>query len=319
MKNTETQRHKGTKARIQCFFTARLCAFVSLCLCVFPYSFGFVPNMFGAASTAPPVADCDRECLRGFITQYLNAMLAHSPGTLPVNDKVRLTEDTVEMRLGEGLWKNASRLRPYRQDILDVKQGVAAATVIVEEEGSPGLVVVRLKITDKKITEVETQVTRNQAQGAIFAIDALQSTNNAMAVVPEPSQRNSREEAIKLAQFYPAGLKIWSFVTVDAPFAPNAYRLENGRYTAGPPAANPASQNMKTQRIIAHPAITTRVAAVDEELGIVLLRMNFGDTGSYGSGNALIVWEAFKIYGGQIHAGEAFNGVMAAGGRSGWG
>jgi len=44
MKNTETQRHKGTKARIQCFFTARLCTFVSLCLCVFPYSFGLPGN-----------------------------------------------------------------------------------------------------------------------------------------------------------------------------------------------------------------------------------------------------------------------------------
>jgi len=275
--------------------------------------------MFSAAFTLDATAaDCDRECLRGFITQYLNALLAHSPGTLPVNDNVRFTEDTIEMRLGEGLWKNASRLRPYRQDILDVKQGVAATHVIVEEGGSPVLVVVRLKIADKKITEVETQVTRNQAQGAIFAIDALQSTNKAMAVVPEPSQRTSREEAIKIAQFYPAGLKIGSFVTVDAPFAPDAYRLENGRYTAGPPAANPASQNMKTQRIIAHPAITTHVAAVDEELGIVLLRMNFGDTGSYGPGNALIVWEAFKIYGGQIHAVEAFMRVMPASAGSGW-
>src|SRR5262249_56044722 len=84
MKNTETQRHKGTKARIQCFFTARLCTFVSLCLCVFPYSFGFVPNMFGAASTAPRVADCDRECLRGFITQYLNALLLPHPPPLPL-------------------------------------------------------------------------------------------------------------------------------------------------------------------------------------------------------------------------------------------
>src|SRR5262245_47925533 len=102
MKNTETQRHKGTKARSKKALDARLCAFVSLCLCVFPYSFGFEPSMFGAASTATAAADCDRECLRGFITQYLNAMLAHNPGTLQVNDKVRFTEDTVEMRLGEG-------------------------------------------------------------------------------------------------------------------------------------------------------------------------------------------------------------------------
>ena len=279
----------------------------------------FLLMFFAAASTAQAAAaDCDRECLRGFITQYLNAMLAHNPGTLQVSDKARFTEDTVEMRLGEGLWKGASRLRPYRQDMLDVKQGVAASQVIVEEGGSPVLFVLRLKISDRKISEVETQVTRNQAQGAIFAVDALQSTNKAMAVVPERLQLQSREEAIKIAQFYPAGLKIGSFVTVDAPFAPDAYRLENGRYTAGPPASNPASQNMTTQRIMAHPAITTRVVAVDEELGIVLLRMNFGDTGSYGPGNALIVWEAFKVYGGQVHAVEAFMRVMPASAGSGW-
>src|SRR5690349_15703539 len=101
-------------------------------------------------------------------------------------------------------------------------------------------------------------------------------------------------------------------------FATDSYRLENGRYTAGPPAANPASKNIKTQRIMAHPAITTLAVAVDEELGIVLLRMNLGDTGSYGPGNALIVWEAFKVYGGQIHAVEAFMRVMPAQAGSGW-
>jgi hypothetical protein len=53
-------------------------------------------------------------------------------------------------------------------------------------------------------------------------------------------------------------------------------------------------------------------------LGIVLLRMNFGDTGSYGPGNALIVWEAFKVYGGQIHAVEAFMRIMPASAGSGW-
>jgi len=57
---------------------------------------------------------------------------------------------------------------------------------------------------------------------------------------------------------------------------------------------------------------------VDEQMGIILLRMNFGDTGSYGPGNALIVWEAFKVYAGQIHAVEAFILVMPAGAGSGW-
>ena len=35
-------------------------------------------------------------------------------------------------------------------------------------------------------------------------------------------------------------------------------------------------------------------------------------------GNALVVVEAFKIYGGQIHAVEAFMRVMKAGTPSGW-
>src|SRR5215510_14877848 len=40
--NTKTQRHKGTEARAEGFFCARLCAFVSLCLWVFlPANPGF--------------------------------------------------------------------------------------------------------------------------------------------------------------------------------------------------------------------------------------------------------------------------------------
>jgi hypothetical protein len=77
-------------------------------------------------------AACDRECLRGFVTQYLNAMVAHKPTDLALADNVRFTEDTVESKVGESpLWRNASRLRPYRFDILDVRQGVAASQVIV--------------------------------------------------------------------------------------------------------------------------------------------------------------------------------------------
>ena len=263
-------------------------------------------------------ADCDSECLRGLVTQYLAAMVAHNPATLPVAANVRFTEDTVTMKLGEGLWKGASGLRGYRQDILDVRQGVAASQVIVEEAGSPVMLALRLKVADRKITEIETQVTRSRAEGAIFNIDAIKTTSKAMALVPEKSQLASREEAVRIAQLYPAGLKIGNFATVDAPFAADAYRIENGTITAGVGCSRAGCENMKTQTIMKHTAITTRVAAVDEELGIVLLRMNFGDTGSYGPGNALIVWEAFKVYGGQIHAVEAFMRVMPATAGSGW-
>ncbi|HYL72794.1 MAG TPA: hypothetical protein VEU96_01240, partial [Bryobacteraceae bacterium] len=154
---------------------------------------------------------------------------------------------------------------------------------------------VRLKVAGGKISEMETMVTRTQKEGGLFALDGLQSPNKEMADAPAPSLRASREEAIRLAEFYPAGLKIGSFITVDAPFAADAYRLENGVHTAGPGCSRAGCENIKTQRIIQHPGITTRVAAVDEEEGIVLLRMIFGETNSYGPANALVVWEAFKV------------------------
>jgi len=263
--------------------------------------------------------NCDRACLQGFITQYLDAMLTHSPGKLPLSRTVRFTEDTLDMKLGEGLWKNASKITAYRQDIIDVRQGVAASQVVVEEGGMPALLVLRLKVADRKITEVETQVTRKQKEGALFALASLQTPGPAMSNPPEKSQLMPRAEAIKTAMFYPAGLKIGSFVKVDAPFAPDAYRVENGARSAGAGCARAGCQDIKGQTIMEHPEITTRVVAVDEELGIVLLRMNFGQTKSYGEGNALIVWEAFKVYGGQIHGVEAFMKIMPVSvGSGGW-
>jgi hypothetical protein len=273
---------------------------------------------FNASAQATSGGSCDRECLRGFITQYLNAMVEHNPRALQTAPNARFTEDTVTMPLGEGLWKNASKLRTYRQDILDVREGVAASHVIVEEAGKPVMLALRLKIVDRKITEIETMVTRSQAEGAIFNIEALQTPKAAMNIVPDPSQRLSRAEAIRIAEFYPTGLKVGgSFDAVDAPFAPDAYRLENGVLTAGP-GARAGSENIRTQRVIAHPDVSYRLTAVDEELGIVLFRLDFGNTGNYGAGNALTTFEAFKVYGGQIHAVEAFIRIMKENTPSGW-
>ena len=54
--------------------------------------------------TTRAAGDCDRECLRGFITRYLDAMVAHTPGALPVSKTMRFTEDYMDLKLDEGLW-----------------------------------------------------------------------------------------------------------------------------------------------------------------------------------------------------------------------
>jgi hypothetical protein len=120
----------------------------------------------GAANAAPAAITCDRECLRGKVTQLLYAFVKHDVSKLPVSDTLRVTEDAVEKPLGKvGLVRTVTRLRGFRQDILDEREGVAGADVVVEESGAPVLLVVRLKVVADKLTEVELVTTRSAAEG----------------------------------------------------------------------------------------------------------------------------------------------------------
>ena len=126
-----------------------------------------------------------------------------------------------------------------------------------------------------------------------------------MNLIPEPSQLHSREEAIRIAARYPEGLKAGSFVRADTPFASSAYTLENGRLVAG-------SENLRTQQIPALPETTYQIAAVDEDLGIVWIRQELGSGSAAGASSTHVMWEAIKVYGGEIHAVETFTRISPA-------
>jgi hypothetical protein len=65
--------------------------------------------------------------------------------------------------------------------------------------------------------------------------------------------------------------------------------MENGR-----------TGNLRTQPIVPSPALTWRIEAVDEDLGLVWIREDFGGR---------LAWEGLKIYESQIHAVEGFSGT----------
>lgn len=272
-------------------------------------------------SARPAVAkDCDRACLGDLVTQYLKDMAAHDPAALPVAPNVRFTENGGVMKLGDGLWRTASALGTYRQDILDVAKHTAATQVVVLEDGDkPVLFALRLKERHGKISQIETMVVPHDKSSLIFDPAGYQQGNGQMTFVPPDSEIDSRAQAIKIAMKYPQGLKVGSFVQIDTPFASDAYRIENGIHTAGAGCARAGCENIKTQKIIQHPGIQARVAAVDAQLGIVLLYLDFGNTNQYGPGLALVTFEAFKIYGGQIHAVNAVLRMASASAASGWG
>jgi hypothetical protein len=264
---------------------------------------------------------CDRECLRGKVTQLLYALVKHDVSGLPVADTLRVTEDAVEKPFRNvGLVNTVTRLRGFRQDIIDERAGVAGAHVVVEESGAPVMLVVRVKVVADRLTEIELVATRNAKEGLIFNIDGLSAPSAVTNYAPRPEQLATRDEAIKAALKYPEGLSAAkTFTAVNAPFAPNAYRFENGQVMAGPDCTfAPGCQNISTQSLAIFERLgdpQTRVIAVDERMGIVWLRMAWGVQKE--GGDQLTVWETFKVYDGQIHAVEAFMRILPIDKRNG--
>ncbi|HKF68025.1 MAG TPA: hypothetical protein VKB36_15875, partial [Vicinamibacterales bacterium] len=277
-------------------------------------------GLFAAVVFARPApaaaADCDRACLRAIVTQYLDAFVAHQPTAMPTAAGFKYIEDTIETRPGDGFWKEATKLRPYRLDVLDVRQGVAGTMTLIEVNGAPAMVAAAAKVVDRKIVQLETLVAHNPKEGVLFDVESLQTKSSAMSTVVAPTQRTARDVAIRIAQLYPAGLKAGSFVTVDVPFGSDAYRFENGRLMAGQGCTFiPGCDNIKTQPVPTLAGFTYHLIAMDEDTGVVWLDEDFGPGSIRNSHASLRAWEAFKVSGGQIQAVEAFMKAMPVGVR----
>jgi hypothetical protein len=265
-----------------------------------------------AAQPARAAAACDRECLRGKITEVLYALIEDDVGKLAVAGNLRVTEDGVEKPLAQvGLVRSVTRLRGYRQDILDERGGEAVAGVMVEEAGAPIILVVRVKVDgEQKLSELELVATRSRADGLLFNVDGVSGASAlAMDFVPRPEQLETRDEAIRIAMHYPRGLsEAQTFNAIGTPFAPEAFRLENGALMAGPGCtfapgcADIGGQSLAIFKTLGR--VTVRDVVVDERTGIVMMRLSWNVRGP--GSDRLTAWEMFKVYGGQIHMVEAY-------------
>jgi hypothetical protein len=286
-------------------------------------SIAAVTLLFQQPDVHAQARSCNRQCLTETLTRYLNALVARDPAAAPLAPNVRFTEDAVPLKIGEGLWKSQIKFRSYRLDFIDTRESTAAVHAVFEENGTPILFAGRLKVADQKITEIETMVVRSQAESMLFAPANLVTANPLMTYAPQASERMPRDQMVAIASRYPAGLRAGSFVTADVPFAPNAYRFENGVRMAGPGCTfqPPSCENMRTQRIPTLPDVKQRVVAVDEEMGTVLFRLAFGRGSLPGpafEGKELVTFEAFKVYGGMVHAAEAIFKAAPLNAPSGW-
>jgi hypothetical protein len=259
-----------------------------------------------ALTVSPSTAlaqQCDRACLTGLMTQFIDGLVAHDSSKLPLAATVKYTEDSKNAQLGQGIWKSVTAAGGFRQDYIDTRKQVAAAHVLLREGDTQVLYSVLLHVASMKITGIETLAQRVTAGGRFQPTELGKPIRGMNDPIPA-GKKNSREEMIRVALTYPEGLRIGNFTDGGTPFAATAYRVENGVITAD---ETDARRKMYEQNIIVHPGVIASVAAVDEDNGTVLLWMNFGHTGdSYGVGNSLVTFEAFKVWDGKIQSVNAF-------------
>ncbi|WP_183623110.1 hypothetical protein [Novosphingobium sediminicola] len=186
---------------------------------------------------------CDRACLSGFITGYVDALAHHRPAALPLAKSARFTENGVAIPLGEGLWTGVSAVgERYRYDYIDTAAGQVAAHLDFVENGKPGLMSLRLKVEGGRISEIETVVNRGAANAERMV------PPEPLWEAPEPSAtRLTRAQLAAVAQSYLAAVAAGD--GSKAPFDPDTcVRLENGGVMAQtandhPPQPGPNAQS----------------------------------------------------------------------------
>lgn len=185
----------------------------------------------------PPAAAqpgrCDRACLESWLGRYVDAFVAHDPSRLPAATTLTFTENGQRLALGDGAWRTVTGRGNYALPIADVEAGQAVLMGTIREAETPAIFVLRLKVEQQRISEVETLVIRNEA--AAKSLDAIGTPRRTWFDAVAPADRLSRAELVRIANMYFSGIER-NDGKGEYPIHESCARLENGAVTAGDPA-----------------------------------------------------------------------------------
>ena len=268
-------------------------------------------------------AACDSACLKGFVDGYFDALAARDPGKLPLARQVKFTENGRVLDLGEGFWKTAGTPVRYRDYLLDPETGGAAALTALSEYSGTAQMFVRLKVVDRRISEIETIVARIGDQ-RWFAPETLSSLSDIFARPVPVAERHSRAELVAAADAYFTAVQTEGTPEfVQAPFDPALKRFENGQQTTNV-TLNPILERhtwtpiLQLERASYKGTIVTdrRYPIVDLEHGSVLAVATFRREGPDTS--TLLLAEIFKYTGGRLREIRAVILNLPNGAGTGW-
>ncbi len=176
-------------------------------------------------------APCDRACLEGIVQQYLDALVAHNPFGLPLAAKIKFSENDQLLEMGDGLWNVTTGLGTYRLILADPQAGQAGFLGTVKENDVMVGLALRLKVENRRITEIESLVVRDT--GAGDAIEAQGKPDPGFLTAVPPAQRVSRAAMIAAADKYWDGIEQSNGNMV--PFDADCNRVQNGAQTTNNP------------------------------------------------------------------------------------
>ncbi|HTR47006.1 MAG TPA: hypothetical protein VMM16_06450 [Verrucomicrobiae bacterium] len=298
-------------------------------------------------SSETAAADCDRKCLNVLVDKYRAALIEHDPSLLPLGPGARYTENAQELKFGDGLWGTLTGWGSYNLYIDDPEEGQVGFVGVTDEAGMAGLICTRLKVVNRKVTEVETIITRKETAAGFTRPDGFTDPKVAPKLagffedVPE-AERESRKDLIAQTDLYFDGIEKSSGSIV--PFAPDAIRVENGTQTCpstfgsmskdGKPVGCAAGLDSHIFEYI-YPISPRRYTVVDRQRGIVYGVFMFNTSGKVEyvdvpgvgrvreSAAALrpfseVVCEIFKLKDGKIDSIIAVMTGLPYGDTSGW-
>jgi hypothetical protein len=234
---------------------------------------------------------CDRTCLRTMLDQYLAAVVKHDPAAAPIVIGFRQTENAINVRPGNGVWKTVTALGKVQRRYLDPTTGQAGYYGTLEEGGNTILATVRVRVENRQLTEAEWHIARADDPGLngarqpgrppanLLNTDYLAQNPPPERVVPR-NQRSDRDTLVRIVNSYFDA--ITSHDTSVALTHPGCARAENGTPApAGrflppltPPAPGAASSNNDCVSGLANfnlsMVVARRIPLVDEEAQVAL-------------------------------------------------
>ncbi|KAJ9149233.1 hypothetical protein NKR23_g4335 [Pleurostoma richardsiae] len=157
-------------------------------------------------SSLIPREACKRPCLENLILEYLNALTGHDPTCLQTTLGVKYVENDQILPLGTGEWQVTSSQGKYRHVFADPESGQAAAITTISENDVPVIYVVRLQLEeDGRISEIETQITRDPAGAALY--EKMGEPQATWVEVVPPAERIPRSLLIDQSNKYYTGME----------------------------------------------------------------------------------------------------------------